>query len=403
MIKYLLLAAFVLPPVLPQAGSVIFAALLAIVAMLRVRSRPWREGWQFGWPFLLLLLPMVYGLFIHPTGDWVRDVALEFKPAFVTMTAVLFGYAVARREGAREIERLLMIGAMISCVVYIVFGTHGRTDTEAWLQTDFLWNRGGFYIWLPAMLLIALRLVLGRGLTWLHLVCAPLLLLSLYLSESRALVVAITLGAGVGIVRAGVRRIRLGRMVAVAGVISLVLAATLVARFDATPGVGEVNELDFSASNFGEENQRWRGFETFTAVSQWASGNPFEMAFGQGMGAQIDLYKPFFLAGRFYESLPQAHNGYATLLVKDGVAGIVCFMLYYFMVMLVAWRTFRIAALERRPAVLAALGAICMVPIMGYTIEGAISPGQFDPTLMFIGAVIGANTSRIRKWRPAPP
>jgi hypothetical protein len=399
---YVLLASLVLPPVLPQGASVVFAVACAALALMYVRSRPAAEGWQFAWPLVPLAVPLVYGFFGHPAGDWIRDVALFTKPALVVLTGLLFGHVVARRHGAWNVERLAVTGAAIAAVIYLLFGVHGRTDTSALIDFEPLWNRGGFYVWVPALLLVVLRVLAGWRLTRLQLVSLPLLGTVVLLSQSRAVVLAICVGLTVALFRSRLRAVRPGRLLVVGTLLVSVAVATIMARIDATPGIAAVNELEFTSANYGEENERWRGFEVFMAVRKWEDGSSFERIFGHGFGSQIELGITFFLAGRHYDAIPQSHNGYATLLVKTGIVGIVCFLLYYASLVVISWRTAGIAARERRPAVLAVLAAAFMIPIMAYSIEGVTSPGAFDPTLTFIGAILGANTSRLRRWKPLP-
>lgn len=399
--KYLLLAAFILPPVLPQGTSVLFALVLAVLTVLYVHSRPKSEVMQFAWPLVPLTIPLLYGFWSYPVEAWMRDVALFAKPAAVMLSALLFGHVLAKREGAVAVERVALVGACISAVIYLLFGVHGRTSTSALINFELLWSRGGFYVWTPALLLVGVRILMGLSVSRLHLVSIPLLGAAVFLSESRALVLSLAVGMVVALLRSRWRRIKLGRLIVVGALLGAVAMATISARFAATPGIAAVNELEFTSANYGDENERWRGFEIYQAVRKWEDGTRFQQAFGHGMGSQIELGMSFFLAGRFYDAIPQAHNGYATLLVKTGVVGIVCFLLFYASLIVISWRTVAVAERRRKPAVLAALAAAFMIPILAYSIEGATSPGSFDPTLTFIGAVIGANCWRIRRWRPS--
>jgi hypothetical protein len=398
---FFLITALLLPPVLPQGTSVVFAMLAALAAALYVRSRPKTDVMEFGWPLLPLAVPLLYGA-SYPLPAWLRDVALFSKPVLVMFTALMFGHVIAASRGQGAVERVALIGAIATAVVYILFGVHGRTDTEALINFEPLWNRGGFYVWTPVLLMVGLRFLIKEKLTVLHYVCGGLLGMGALLSQSRSLILAMIIGMLVALARSRMRRVKPFRLALVAALLASIAAATIVARYEATPNIGEVNEMEFSAADVGDENQRWRGFEAYMAAQKWEGGNWFEKAFGHGFGSQIELGMSFFLAGRYYDAIPQSHNGYATLLVKTGVVGIASFLLFYLSLIVVSWRTAGIAPRESKPAVLAALAAASMIPIMAYTIEGATSPGSFDPTLTYIGMMIGANTLRIRRWRPQP-
>lgn len=399
--KYILFAAFVVPPFLPLAPSMIFAMLTAAFAVLQVRSRRPREVMQFCWPLLPLAGAMAYGLVVAPLEDSVRDMALILKPVLVLMSALLLGHVVSKREGAKSVERVAILGALTTAVIYLLFGIHGRMGTSALIPVAFLENKGGFYVWLPVMLLVAFRLVTGRPIAWLHVIAGVALGVCTLLSQSRSLVLTLVIAGAVAILRA--RGTRLARLASIAVVVGVLAVVTIQARIAATPGVGEVNELEYSLADYGEEAMRWRGFEIFRAKRMWEDGSQLQQVFGQGFGTGIDLGGTFFMAGDFRDVLPYTHNGYAAMLVKAGILGVACNLLFYLAIIVIAWRTVPLADPNRRPAVLAALGTAAILPVVTYTIMGVFSPGPWDPNLTFIAAIIGANTSAIwRKWRPLP-
>jgi O-antigen ligase len=331
--------------------------------------------------------------------DWGRDLARLPKPVFVLLASITLGYVIAMRYSADKVEKLAMIGAIVSCLLYILFGVHGRTDTAALIDFEPLWNRGGFYLWIPVMLLIVVRFMTAQRLGWVHLTCAAFLAIVVFESQSRAVIVALVIGAVIALLRLR-GQISFPRTVFIGVLVGVLAALTIAARYEDTPGVAEVNEMEFTAADYGEESQRWRGFEAFQAGLMWTKGSTFEKVFGHGMGAGIDLGGSYYLAGRYWETLPQSHNGYATLLVKTGIVGIACYLFFYLAMIVVAWRTAAITERPRKPAVIAALGAAAIAPILAYTVEGYVSPGVFDPMLTFVGAVLGANTWRIRGWVP---
>jgi hypothetical protein len=75
-------------------------------------------------------------------------------------------------------------------------------------------------------------------------------------------------------------------------------------------------------------NLNWRGYETARALKYYSSGNPLELLFGYGFGAQLDLGLVMPLGGLYgehYRFIPIMHNGYSYLLVKGGATAIALF------------------------------------------------------------------------------
>ena len=118
--KYVLLAGFVLPPMLSQTAAVLFAYITALLAALYVHSRRKSEILQFAWPLMILVVPLVHGLMSQEFWDWGRDVARLPKPAFALMAALLFGHAAGRRHGPAAIEKLAVLGAIASFILYLL-------------------------------------------------------------------------------------------------------------------------------------------------------------------------------------------------------------------------------------------------------------------------------------------
>jgi len=77
-------------------------------------------------------------------------------------------------------------------------------------------------------------------------------------------------------------------------------------------------------------NSNWRGFETFKALITFLSGNTKQKIIGQGFGAQVDLGFTMTLSGVDFNEIPILHNGFAYILVKTGIIGILCYLLFYF-------------------------------------------------------------------------
>lgn len=80
-----------------------------------------------------------------------------------------------------------------------------------------------------------------------------------------------------------------------------------------------------------EINEHWRGYETARGIDTWASGNAWQVIFGRGFGAQVDLGMFQNLSGARgsapVRAIPVFHNGYVYLIVKTGIVGVLLYLL----------------------------------------------------------------------------
>lgn len=80
----------------------------------------------------------------------------------------------------------------------------------------------------------------------------------------------------------------------------------------------------------------WRGYESHCAIEEFKEGNPLEQIVGYGFGKRIRVGKYSYLLllqktpdGKPAEDIAITHNGYANLLVKLGLSGIVLIFTFY--------------------------------------------------------------------------
>jgi hypothetical protein len=144
-----------------------------------------------------------------------------------------------------------------------------------------------------------------------------------------------------------------------------------------------------------EANANWRGYETARAFATWSGGNPVQWLMGQGFGAQVDL--GYFQnltrnpreASRF---IPVLHNGYAYLLVKTGLAGV----LLYLAVLLHLWRTgHAAAAAEPAPSLRRLEGRLLqscalVLAVTTWFVAGAFSKFEMFAFMLLIGFLLAA-------------
>ena len=80
----------------------------------------------------------------------------------------------------------------------------------------------------------------------------------------------------------------------------------------------------------------WRGYETHCAIEEYKEGNPLELIIGYGFGKRIRVGKYSYLLllqmtpdGKPAEDIAVTHNGYANVLVKLGMFGIILLLVFY--------------------------------------------------------------------------
>jgi hypothetical protein len=88
--------------------------------------------------------------------------------------------------------------------------------------------------------------------------------------------------------------------------------------------ISEITISDYD--NLSDASRNWRGYETFRALTSFQEGSLFFKVFGFGFGALIDLALTIKLGESEYDAIPILHNGYAYILVKTGLLG----LLFYF-------------------------------------------------------------------------
>jgi hypothetical protein len=82
-------------------------------------------------------------------------------------------------------------------------------------------------------------------------------------------------------------------------------------------------------TTYRDININWRGHETWRALETYKSGNLAQKIKGHGFGAVVKLNMTMILAGEEFTEIPILHNGYAYILVKTGIIGILCYLVFY--------------------------------------------------------------------------
>ena len=85
-----------------------------------------------------------------------------------------------------------------------------------------------------------------------------------------------------------------------------------------------------------EVQKNWRGYETYCATKEWKEADPISKVFGFGFGKRIyvgefayQLLRQTNSYGKAETTIAVLHNGYATMLIKQGVLGVIVYVLLY--------------------------------------------------------------------------
>jgi len=217
------------------------------------------------------------------------------------------------------------------------------------------------------------------------------------LSLSRTNIMIISIMFAVLLLEKGNSKIILMRIV---GVIALVFLCLFVLNFVLPSEISssftkkmlssltEVNASNSWNSPY-EIQSNWRGYETYCAVNQWKDSNFIHQIFGAGFGERIyvgryayTLLKQVDSTGQAINSIAVLHNGYATMLIKLGVLGVIGYLLFYFAIIKKAWKAHkRTDSLDSR--ILLAMGLIFL--IQTYFLNGLMKDYCFFPMIILIG------------------
>jgi hypothetical protein len=299
--------------------------------------------------YLNIIIPLI-GIFIigffgisgHESRHVFRDISYSLTP----ISLIFIGYWMSGSKimwpGILKI--LILGGIIIACIHLLKFvlnpGVLGQVIADIRLKAPN-----------PNVSLVCLSLVLGifqkrfmKGdlfpVYFPKFIALPILFLSFVLSFSRtSLVLAIVLSISI---IGWVGRINMKAALTIAFlVISFFLLIITSPKDDITTFRGklartltEISVSDYKDSK--EINDNWRGYETYRAINEYKSGNAKQKILGHGFGSLVELGLTKNLGGVDFTEIPILHNGYAYILVKTGIFGILCYIFFYSNLLIIA-------------------------------------------------------------------
>lgn len=323
---------------LPAVPTAAVVSVVGLTLMLRYglgyANGAIRLAWPLGAVFVLGLL--------HANQNLPRDVFRDMLFAFNPLALLFIGYFLSSRgaNNGRMVDVIVCAGLITAALHLSEFvfnpglllegaqdirNQAGSGDSIVGVALVLLWNGkrltyfspwgsnpGRFY---PALLLLLMSLILGFSRTHFVTVIVLMLAFSGYIGRLKwrhILRLLFVLGA-------------IGALIFMFGQDVQTNEGFLakIAR-----SFTEIAIADYTSAE--DINNNWRGFEAFQAFSGFLNAGTFEQFVGRGFGALIDLGFYMNLGGVELRYIPWLHNGYAYILTKFGMLGILLYGYFYF-------------------------------------------------------------------------
>lgn len=323
---------------LPTEFSSPFIVLSGLAVLIMVRGKIKRSYLKLIWPLLGVLVIGILGALNHQLFDILRDVSFALTPIFL----IFIGFWMADNNKMWPlIFKSMTVCGFILAVVHL----------SAFVQAPELLSANPVdvrdTIGPGSGSLVVLSLVLGMFQYHLgignqfpkflpRLLALPVLLASFVLSYSRTeyiVLIMLSLTLLGWLTRVNSRLVVIV-VVAIVGFVVIIVATpedetgTFYSKL--AMSVTEISVSDYEGIE--DINTHWRGFETYRALVTFLSGSMVQQIFGQGFGALVDLgfVKDFGkVVGAQLRYIPVLHNGYAYVLIKTGLLGVVLYAIFY--------------------------------------------------------------------------
>lgn len=126
----------------------------------------------------------------------------------------------------------------------------------------------------------------------------------------------------------------------------------------------------------------WRGFEAHMAFSGLKG---IDWLFGQGLGAKVDLGKPFLLGSEYFRFIPILHNGYVYVILKSGILGLVLYLYFLYNSIIILTRNNKKYLIQ----LLIPIAIITFWIFSSFVVTGLFNQGEFISFIFggFIGLI----------------
>jgi hypothetical protein len=331
------------------AADALLALFLVAAAVTIIARRPSLQAWRPLVPILLLVwLPAIGGLILNTTfGGFTW--AANFEMVVVSLYALLPALFLSTRPDQRRLLAPVLVGSLLAFLIAILGfgGAAGATSTGAVRIAH-----GSFVIPFGVAALVVIAFVQERVLPRRYLLLLIPFITGLFLMNHRSSFIGF---AGALVLLACSRPSVGPRLaVAVAGVIVVVLVASISVGAVSVPGLDKSVERAESITNESDPNIKYR-------LAFWknvARGSLQSPLIGQGFDRYPESYVPTHSTDD--EDNPQPHNSFLSLAYRIGP-----FAAFIVLFMIARWTAQGFVASRRAadPTMRAALGAVAAVMV----------------------------------------
>ena len=287
------------------------------------------------WPLLIILFIGIIGMSNHSSRHILRDISYALTPISLLFAGYYFSYSKISLQ--KILKVIVVIGLIFSLIHLIQFLINPSLLLE---KVDIIrqktFNPGGGIIILSLILgLLQNRLGFDNLFPKFipRLIGLPLLFSAFIFSFSRiGVVIAITLflsflGILTRINWKSILTIGVLAFSFILLILSTPASETGTFRSKVSQSMTEIAVSDYQ--DMADINQKWRGYETYRALLKFSKEGIAGKILGSGFGSVVDLGVTIQLGDSYLSEIPIFHNGYAYLLVKTGLLGVLCYLIFY--------------------------------------------------------------------------
>ena len=378
--------------------------LIMNLLSLAVYLAPGKINKSEGKLFLFLLIPtltaLAAGILYYPIYDILKDLYYLLNPVLF----LILGLQIAKKVELKILlKAIVIIGTLFSVYhIFIVFSSFGIIAFQDFRQVRDA-EGGGHIITIIAMVICISSIYFYKREIF---------------SSIKITIVAIVLN-GLSFLFAGSRTFWLIFLVLMLCTtydlykdrIWLLITSSLLIVFFLVVFLSRNQENEFAKSilnsstelsvgdysNLSEMNAKYRGWESYRAFFTFVEGKPFQIIIGHGAGKMIDLGTYFYLAGDYRRYIPVLHNGYMYALVKTGIIGLLCNLIYFIYVLRYASKNNSFIDTKSNFLPLLLIGLIISI-----FISNIVVAGLYNPALELLGLLCGSVFYYIYSFRNEP-
>jgi len=334
-LAYIILAFILLVDAIskPEYSFILACTALPFFITLK-RSIEKKEIFIFWAPLLIcLFISFIYGIFNNSFSILVKDLWYFLKP----IVFLLMGYYLRPYIYFKTFSRIVFFVSVVAGVAYsipiLISGDFFSMSPDN-LRDKY--GQGSYFFIFGLILWKQARF--NNLMKWVTLSLSSIILIALILSYSRIMFVFIVLFLFIHFFP------NITKTKIIQACLLIIMFVTAIPIYDTSVSEGDrgtfVEKLAFSFSEIRPQiylldrdiHDRWRGYETFMAISKYQEGTTYEYIFGQGLGqiVPINFAKRSRTGDEPLYHLEWLHNGYMTILLKCGFLGLVTFLFAFY-------------------------------------------------------------------------